>query len=504
MAKPRLTVLIACIVAGIAACVVGFEALRTFVETLSIPEGAGERGPSALADLLLVLVPCIVVALVVGIVWFLASRPSIKVLSDSEQAATGEPPGRRAPLGELRLLVLVVCIVAAVAVLVVGFEVYRAGAEALSVAERTGIREPFERRAQIAKQPLLVWGACIVVAALGGAVWFLAYRSAIEALSASEQAGIRERIARRARIAKRTLALLMACVMFALVVGVVWFLASWRSVRPLSASEQARIREPFERREPEATNSIGMRFRLIPAGQFMMGEGEYGDPREEPVHRVTISRPFYLGIHEVTQAQYEQVMSSNRSDFQGPNQPVEMVSWDDAQEFCRRLSVREGVEYRLPTEAEWEYACRAGSTTVYFFGDNPHDFSPGRLDEYAWYCYNSGVPRRYSDRNHRTWVASVRGERTHDVGQKKPNAWGLYDMYGNVSEWCQDWYAEYTGEAQTDPRGPAKRRTGLQGRVVRNGSWRCNGDRCRSACRYGWDPARGSPKIGFRVARPLP
>ena len=163
-------------------------------------------------------------------------------------------------------------------------------------------------------------------------------------------------------------------------------------------------------------NSIGMEFVLIPAGTFQMGSND-GDSDEKPVHTVRLSRPFYLGKYEVTQAQWEAVMGNNPSQFKGDsNRPVEQVSWDDVQEFIRRLNTKEsGARYRLPTEAEWEYAARAGSTTAYSFGDGV-----GQLGQYAWYDGNAG-------------------NTTHPVGQLQPNAWGLYDMHGNVWEWVQDW-----------------------------------------------------------------
>jgi formylglycine-generating enzyme required for sulfatase activity len=193
------------------------------------------------------------------------------------------------------------------------------------------------------------------------------------------------------------------------------------------------------------TNSIGMEFVLIPAGSFTMGADknfEDADDDETPPHRVTISKPFYLGKYEVTQTQWEAVMRDNPSRFKGPNNPVEQVSWKDAQVFIKRLNEKEGHDrYRLPSEAEWEYTARAGTTGPYSFGDNA-----GLLGRYAWYIKNSG-------------------DKTHPVGQKKPNAWGLHDMYGNVWEWVQDWYGEsyYRSSPSMDPAGPSSG----SGRVVR-------------------------------------
>ena len=173
------------------------------------------------------------------------------------------------------------------------------------------------------------------------------------------------------------------------------------------------------------TNSIGTEFVLISAGEFDMGSppNEAGRNHERPIHRVKISNAFYMSKYEVTQKQWYDVMDINPSYFEGDNLPVEQVSWNDAQEFIRRLNVKEGTnKYRLPSEAEWEYAARAGTKTRYSFGDDSLE-----LDEYAWYGSNSG---------------SV----THKVGQKNPNPWGLYDMHGNVMEWVQDIYhSSYDG-----------------------------------------------------------
>ncbi len=166
-------------------------------------------------------------------------------------------------------------------------------------------------------------------------------------------------------------------------------------------------------------NSLGMEFVLLPAGTLQMGSSaSEGYHDEQPVHTVHLTRPFYLGKYEVTQGQWQAVMGSNPSLFTGdPNRPVENVSWNDVQEFIRRLNAQEGATlYRLPTEAEWEYAARAGTTTRWSFGDDA-----SQLARYSWYSENAGG-------------------QTHPVGQLLPNPWGLYDMYGNVWEWVQDWY----------------------------------------------------------------
>jgi formylglycine-generating enzyme required for sulfatase activity len=236
----------------------------------------------------------------------------------------------------------------------------------------------------------------------------------------------------------------------------------------------------------EITNSIGMKLVLIPKGTFMMGspESEEGRQKDETQHEVTISKDYYLGVYEVTQSEYQQVMNKHPSNFQGEKikgdsspHPVDQVSWNDAVEFCKRLSglpeeKKAGRVYRLPTEAEWEYACRAGSTTAYSFGESSQS-----LSDYAWFSNNSD-------------------DRTHPVGQKKPNAWGLYDMHGNVFEWCSDWYGQYPKGAVSDPVGP---REGSF-RVDRGGCWNYEVALCRSARRLGLIPSLRSWSSGLRVA----
>ena len=209
---------------------------------------------------------------------------------------------------------------------------------------------------------------------------------------------------------------------------------------------------------------------LIPAGEFKMGSRYEW---EKPVHKVNITKPFYLGKYEVTQEQWEAVMGSNPSKFKGPRNPVEIVSWDDCQKFFDKLNARaggQGWKFVLPTEAQWEYACRAGSTGKFSFGDD-------EMSEYAWYNENSGG-------------------KTHPVGEKKPNAWGLYDMHGNTWEWCQDWYGAYGAEAVTDPSGPTSGRR----RVYRGGGWSYPARDCRSAFRTAWS-AGWHHYLGFRAAR---
>jgi formylglycine-generating enzyme required for sulfatase activity len=221
-------------------------------------------------------------------------------------------------------------------------------------------------------------------------------------------------------------------------------------------------------------NSIGMKFVLLPAGEFLMGapdSDDMGMAHEKPQHRVRITRPFCLGACEVTQGQYQRVMGKNPSRYLSDVQrPVESLSWSDAVEFCRRLGElpeekAAGAAYRLPTEAEWEYACRAGATTRYCFGDEKE-----KLADYAWYPYDwpttaPGVPAKETPAAH----ADSKRFEPRAVGQKKPNAWGLYDMHGNVWEWCSDWYGPYqAGSPVDDPAGPASGST----RVIRGGSAR--------------------------------
>jgi len=274
--------------------------------------------------------------------------------------------------------------------------------------------------------------------------------------------------------------------------------------------------------EPEPpdtfTNSVGMEFQLIPAGEFMMGSAESAEELAEafphtpptafedelPQHRVRITKPFYLGVTEVTQAQYRAVVNANLSQFEGGTRPVETVSWDEAVAFCEKLSANEGRVYRLPTEAEWEYACRAGTTTRYCFGDDPlpQDEDAETLDsesgnekaeqaveneeclgDYAWYEGNSEMT-------------------THEVAQKKPNAWGLYDMYGNVWEWCGDWYGKeyYASSPEGDPAGPDIG----GGRVTRGGSYSGAAWGCRSSLRSRTEPAVRLGHLGFRVVAVWP
>jgi formylglycine-generating enzyme required for sulfatase activity len=224
---------------------------------------------------------------------------------------------------------------------------------------------------------------------------------------------------------------------------------------------------------------VTMKLVLIGPGKFMMGspDSEQGrGSKEGPQHEVVISKPFYMGVTEVTQAQYEAVMGTNPSQFKGPTNPVENVSWSEAVEFCRKLSEKTGKTFRLPTEAEWEYACRAGTKTRFSFGD-----SDSVLGDYVWYKSNSGG-------------------KTHPVGQKKPNAWGLYDMHGNVWEWCADWLGPYSSKASVDPQGADPGGA----RVLRGGAWFSDDTgNFRCAFRHDRDPASRGIHRGFRCARTL-
>jgi formylglycine-generating enzyme required for sulfatase activity len=260
----------------------------------------------------------------------------------------------------------------------------------------------------------------------------------------------------------------------------------------------------------ELTNSLSMTLLGIGPGSFLIGSSkdqmdqlmrlfpdskrEWFD-REQPQHTVRITRAFYLGRHQVTQGQYQAVMGNNPGYFKGSDDlPVENVSWLDAVAFCNKLSEHEkqrpfyrvdgnevamlgGNGYRLPTEAEWEYACRAGSATLYPFGDDP-----GTLGEHAWYAKNSG-------------------SKTHRIGQKRPNAWGLHDMLGNVCEWCADWYEAdyYASSPPADPMGATR----AAYRVFRGGSWSGGPSVCRAGARSRFEPGSRNGSLGFRLALSL-
>jgi formylglycine-generating enzyme required for sulfatase activity len=239
-------------------------------------------------------------------------------------------------------------------------------------------------------------------------------------------------------------------------------------------------------------SSQGIEMVYIPPGSFMMGSSI---DREKPVHEVRINYSFYMGKYEVTQAQWQAVMGSNPSNFKGDNLPVETVSWDDAMAFIARLNVlNDGYTYRLPTEAEWEYACRAGTTGDY----------AGDLDAMGWYGNNSGRTRLDAAEINRTdWAnyskrMTENGGQTHAVGSKLPNSFGLFDAHGNVWEWCQDWFHDTYSGAPTD--GSAWLSGGEQKyRVLRGGSWLSPASYLRSAVRNRYTPDLRNSNGGFRV-----
>ena len=257
-------------------------------------------------------------------------------------------------------------------------------------------------------------------------------------------------------------------------------LAGW-----LAALQQSKPAVPPR----EFTNSMGMKFVRIEPGTFLMGSDSGDSDEEKPAHKVTLTKGFYMQMTEVTQKEWQAVMGDNPSSFKGPDLPVEQVSWEDALEFLKKLNAAEkGAKYRLPSEAEWEYAARAGQAG-----------EPANLEAVAWYETNSG-------------------KQTHPVGQKQPNAWGLYDMLGNVYEWCADWYDYdfYAKSPSVDPPGPGSGKL----RVLRGGSWDLYGvmriqrtvDRVsfkfgagviHLAARGGDDPALRSKRDGFRCVREL-
>ena len=232
----------------------------------------------------------------------------------------------------------------------------------------------------------------------------------------------------------------------------------------------------FAAQAPKEYQICGMVLVGLPAGEFFMGSAkEDADATacEKPLHRVCIARGFYLGKYPVMQHEYAAVMGENPSENKGKTLPVDSVSWEHAVKFCERLSAKAGMLVRLPTEAEWEYACRAGTQTSYYFGNHA-----GALGAHAWFADNS------------------EGQ-GHSVGQKKPNAWGFHDMLGNVWEWCADWFDEryYASSPERNPTGPASGKT----RVIRGGSWDDFAGLLRCAIRDGVDPKTNWGPYGLRV-----
>jgi formylglycine-generating enzyme required for sulfatase activity len=262
--------------------------------------------------------------------------------------------------------------------------------------------------------------------------------------------------------------------------------------RPSSNEPAPRPKTPAE--SPVARTPSDVEMVLVPGGEFTMGDDQ-GEDDERPAHRVRLS-PFYIDVSEVTQASFQALMGRNPAKFAAPTRPVERISWYAALQYCNMRSQREGLQpcydlttqtcdfaadgYRLPTEAEWEYACRAGTTGNWSF-----DGDEKKLASHAWYKANAG-------------------KTTHDVRQKRPNPWGLYDMHGNVAEWCHDHYHERyaEGELATDPTGPADG----DERLLRGGSWKSDADSCRSPARHSEPPGLadvcfGYEAFGFRCVR---
>jgi formylglycine-generating enzyme required for sulfatase activity len=247
------------------------------------------------------------------------------------------------------------------------------------------------------------------------------------------------------------------------------------------------------------TNSIDMKLTLIPEGKFMMGSpaAEIEREAEELQHEVTISKPFYMGVHEVTQKHYEKVMGKNPSFFKklDSDMPVDQARWSEVNDYCTRLSnlpdeKKAGRVYRLPTEAEWEYACRAGTKTTFHFGDT---LSSKQAN------FDGNFPFGKADKGQKLGKPAK-------VGSYEPNAWGLYDMHGNVAEWCSDWYDPdyYKNSPKADPKGPEKGvlSTGFGKdffHVVRGGCWLDEGRACRAAHRFRLQSVEAYRWVGFRV-----
>jgi formylglycine-generating enzyme required for sulfatase activity len=245
-------------------------------------------------------------------------------------------------------------------------------------------------------------------------------------------------------------------------------------------------------------NEVSLELVWIPPGEFLMGT-DNKDSDEWPRHLVHISPGFWMGRYEVTQAQWQQVMGKNPSAFQGSNHPVERVSWEDSRDFLKKLNRlaaaqwSDGLQARLPTEAEWVYACRAGTQTAFWFGDDASE-----LSKYGNYADASEtVELSWRDLQH-----DDRFSGTAPVGSFPPNPWGLHDMHGNVWEWCADWYGPYPTNAVTNPAGPKDGKR----RVIRGGGWGVTAEDCRSANRYRFKPDVNGGNVGLRivVAPPLP
>jgi formylglycine-generating enzyme required for sulfatase activity len=230
------------------------------------------------------------------------------------------------------------------------------------------------------------------------------------------------------------------------------------------------------------TNSMAMKFAWIPPGDFMMGSPKKEKERglNETHHKVTLTKGFYMGVYTVTQEEWQAVMGKNQSFFKGEkNLPVDTVSWDDCQAFIKKLRDKDKKAYRLPTEAEWEYACRAGTKTPFHFGET---ISTDQANYNGNFTYGDGKK-------------GVNRKKTTPVGSFPANAWGLHDMHGNLWQWCQDWDGEYPQKDVVDPQGADNGKFP----VLRGGSW-FNGPRdCRSASRLSFDPGYRGQAYGLRV-----
>ncbi len=253
-------------------------------------------------------------------------------------------------------------------------------------------------------------------------------------------------------------------------------------------------------------NGVELTVCWCPPGTFLMGSPatEAGRGEDEVQHEVTLTQGFWMAKTETTQAQWKALMPDNPSQFQGDRLPVESVTWDEAQAFAAALTERlqqegkldPGCEFRLPTEAQWEYACRAGTTTAYFTGDGEK-----ALQRAGWYSGNSGGKTSRFEEWLQTlpviagWFKGKSRGKTWPAGKKRENAFGLQDMHGNVWEWCEDWYGDYGAGSVVDPVGP---QTGTY-RVLRGGSWLYGADWCRSAYRFGYRPDDRWNYLGFRV-----
>jgi len=256
------------------------------------------------------------------------------------------------------------------------------------------------------------------------------------------------------------------------------------AVAPFSSAKARELQESWARhlgRPASFENSLGMKFMLIPPGKFIMGspKDEEWHQAAEVQHAVSITGPFYMGATEVTQKQWSALMGKNPSFFTGDDLPVETVTWLQVEEFCRKLSAREGRRYRLPGEAQWEFACRAGTTTPFHTG-------------------KSITPDQANYDGNKTYAGGPRGpfrETTVAAGSLPANAWGLHEMHGNVWEWCQDWYAPYPDGDASDPTGPAD---GTR-RVFRGGCGINFPAVCRSANRAKVKPVSWNFHLGFRV-----